>query len=31
MKFPSFKLEKFFEKWEFNTPYLLCASDREIM
>jgi aspartate/methionine/tyrosine aminotransferase len=29
MKFPSFKLEKFFEKWEFNTPYLLCASDNE--
>src|SRR3984885_13917213 len=29
MKFPSFKLEKFFEKWEFNTPFLLCASDNE--
>lgn len=24
-----FKLEQFFEKYEFNTPYLLCTSDNE--
>lgn len=29
MKPPLFKLEKYFDKYEFNTPYLLCASDNE--
>ncbi len=29
MKPPIFKLEKYFDKYEFNTPYLLCASDNE--
>ena len=29
MKIPPFKLEEFWKKYEFNTPYLLCASDTE--
>jgi aspartate/methionine/tyrosine aminotransferase len=29
MKPPVFKLEKFFEKYEFSAPYILCASDNE--
>jgi aspartate/methionine/tyrosine aminotransferase len=29
MKIPPFKLERFFAKYEFNVPYLLCASDCE--
>lgn len=29
MQFPPFKLEEFWKKYEFNTPYLLCASDPE--
>lgn len=31
MKIPSFKLERFFEKWEFKTPYSLCSSDNETL
>lgn len=31
MKLPVFELEDYFEKWEFNTPYLLCCSDMESM
>ncbi len=31
MKFPPFKLERFFAKYEFKAPYLLCASDCESM
>lgn len=26
-----FKLENFFDKWEFKTPYLLCCSDNETL
>lgn len=26
-----FKLERYFEKWEFQTPYLLCSSDNETL
>ncbi|MDX1920621.1 MAG: aminotransferase class I/II-fold pyridoxal phosphate-dependent enzyme [Candidatus Caenarcaniphilales bacterium] len=29
MKLPPFKLERFFAKYEFTTPYLLCSSDIE--
>ena len=29
MKLNDFKLERFFAKYEFNTPYLLCCSDCE--
>lgn len=29
MKMTPFKLENFFNKWEFRTPYLLCSSDNE--
>jgi aspartate/methionine/tyrosine aminotransferase len=29
MKFPTFKLEEFWKKYEFSTPYLLCPSDAE--
>ncbi|MGD2169397.1 MAG: aminotransferase class I/II-fold pyridoxal phosphate-dependent enzyme, partial [Chlamydiota bacterium] len=29
MKLPSFKLEEFWKKYEFSTPYLLCCSDPE--
>lgn len=27
MRIPDFKLERYFAKWEFNAPYLLCSSD----
>lgn len=26
-----FQLERYFEKWEFQTPYLLCSSDNETL
>jgi aspartate/methionine/tyrosine aminotransferase len=29
MKLPDFKLERYFARWEFAAPYLLCASDAE--
>src|SRR5687767_5852860 len=29
MRIPDFKLERYFAKWEFNAPYLLCSSDIE--
>jgi aspartate/methionine/tyrosine aminotransferase len=29
MRIPEFKLERYFAKWEFNAPYLLCSSDIE--
>ena len=29
MKINDFKLERFFAKYEFKTPYLLCSSDCE--
>ncbi|MBN2114951.1 MAG: aminotransferase class I/II-fold pyridoxal phosphate-dependent enzyme [Anaerolineales bacterium] len=31
MNLPPFKLERYFAKYEFNTEYLLCASDSESM
>ena len=31
MNLPPFKLERYFAKYEFNTEYLLCASDCEAM
>src|SRR5258705_13068648 len=31
MNLPSFKLERYFAKYEFNTEYLLCSSDCESM
>ncbi len=31
MNLPPFKLERYFAKYEFNTKYLLCASDCEAM
>ena len=31
MNLPPFKLERYFAKYEFNTEYLLCASDCESM
>ena len=29
MKIPDFKLEEFWKKYEFTSPYLLCCSDAE--
>ena len=29
MRIPEFKLERYFAKWEFQAPYLLCSSDIE--
>jgi len=29
MKIHPFRLERFFAEWEFEAPYLLCASDAE--
>ncbi len=29
MHLPDFKLERYFARWEFAAPYLLCASDAE--
>ena len=29
MRIPDFKLERYFARWEFNAPYLLCSSDLE--
>jgi aspartate/methionine/tyrosine aminotransferase len=29
MRIPDFKLERYFAKWEFNAPHLLCTSDIE--
>lgn len=29
MKLPDFKLERYFSRYEFNAPYLLCCSDCE--
>src|SRR5690349_18321118 len=29
MRIPEFKLERYFAKWEFRAPYLLCSSDIE--
>ncbi len=29
MRIPDFKLERYFAKWEFNAPHLLCTSDVE--
>ncbi len=29
MRIPDFKLERYFARWEFSAPYLLCASDLE--
>ena len=29
MKLPDFKLERYFAKYEFNAPHLLCCSDCE--
>jgi aspartate/methionine/tyrosine aminotransferase len=29
MKIPNFKLEEFWKKYEFSSPYLLCCSDAE--
>ena len=29
MRLPEFELERFFARWEFNVPHLLCASDVE--
>ncbi|RYD02718.1 hypothetical protein N752_23345 [Desulforamulus aquiferis] len=31
MKIADFKLERYFAKYEFNAPYLLCSSDCESM
>lgn len=31
MKIPPFKLEEFWKKYEFTTPYLLCCSDSETL
>ncbi len=31
MNIPPFRLERFFAEWEFEAPYLLCASDAESM
>jgi hypothetical protein len=28
-EFPDFKVERFFAKYEFTAPYLLCCSDCE--
>lgn len=29
MRIPDFKLERYFARWEFSAPYLLCTSDIE--
>jgi aspartate/methionine/tyrosine aminotransferase len=29
MQLPDFELERYFARWEFDAPYLLCASDAE--
>lgn len=29
MRIPDFKLERYFARWEFSAPYLLCSSDVE--
>lgn len=29
MRIPEFELERYFARWEFDAPYLLCASDAE--
>jgi aspartate/methionine/tyrosine aminotransferase len=29
MRIPDFKLERYFARWEFNAPHLLCTSDIE--
>jgi len=29
MRIPDFKLERYFARWEFNAPHLLCSSDIE--
>jgi len=31
MKLDPFKLERYFAKYEFSAPYLLCSSDCESM
>jgi aspartate/methionine/tyrosine aminotransferase len=31
MKLPAFELERYFARYEFNTEYLMCASDSESM
>ena len=31
MRLADFKLEHFFERWEFSAPYLLSSSDAESM
>lgn len=31
MRLPFFKLENFFNTWEFKAPYLLCSSDNEAL
>jgi aspartate/methionine/tyrosine aminotransferase len=31
MKLPAFKLEKYFDKYEFNAPYILCGSDNQAL
>ncbi len=31
MKIPAFQLERYFAKYEFDAPYLLCTSDCESM
>lgn len=31
MMLPKFRLESFFKKWEFNTPYILCSSDSQTL
>jgi hypothetical protein len=31
MKIAPFEIEQYFDKYEFTTPYLLCASDCETM
>ena len=28
---PDFKIERYFARYEFNTPYLLCCSDAEAL
>src|SRR3954463_10131486 len=29
VRIPDFKLERYFARWEFSAPYLLCSSDIE--
>ncbi|MGH7719454.1 MAG: aminotransferase class I/II-fold pyridoxal phosphate-dependent enzyme [Gemmatimonadaceae bacterium] len=31
MRLPDFRLERYFARWEFNAPYILCSSDVEGM